>query len=510
MKKIINILLILQSIYSFGQDTPIFATCIGNIYDDKLFDSKITTDGGSIVVGYYNIPGTGERCLISKIDSNGNIEWEKKYGGLIYQDYAYSVIQTSGGYLFAGVNKSASGDIIGNHGFSWDAWVVKVNNLGNLVWQKSLGGTASEEANSIVQTTDGGYIIAGYTLSNDFDVSGNHGNRDYWVVKLNAVGDIEWQKTLGGTGTDTANSIQQTSDGGYIVAGQSDSTDGDVLSNIGSTDFWIVKLNNSGNIQWQQNFGTTGVDVSPNIIQTSDGGYVMVGFSDILVGSSYIPHCNTIKINANGILEWQRVIETNYYYYDTSYKIIQTTDNGYAIVGSTVSGDTNSNSLRNYGGINIWFLKLNSSGITQEQRSYGGSSNDFGRSIQQDSSGNYIISGYTSSNNYLVNCNHSQLYSFDGWIFKINSNLLDTNEINLSKKIKIFPNPAIAEINVVFDSSFSNKIYSIYDGIGRNVQNGKLSNENSSINILNLSKGIYILKIKGENDLSENFKFLKK
>jgi hypothetical protein len=513
VKKIISILLIIQTIYSFGQSSPVFATCIGNIYDDKLFDVKNTTDGGSIVTGYYNTPGNGERCLISKIDNNGNIEWEKKYGGIALQDYAYSVLQTSDGYIFAGVNKSNSGDITGNHGFSWDAWVVKVNNLGNLVWQKSLGGTNAEEAKSIVQTNDGGYIIAGYTSSNDFDVSGNHGNRDYWVVKLNSTGNIEWQKTLGGTGDDTANSIQQTSDGGYIVAGQTNSTNGDVLSNIGNNDFWIVKLNNLGTIQWQKTFGTTENDFLPNIIQTSEGGYIMVGSTMVIVGGNF--NCNIIKINANGILEWQRLIPTyNYSYYDSLYKIIETIDNGYAIVGSTADGDPNSNSLPGYGGTNVWFLKLDSSGITQGQRGYGGSGNDHGSSIQQDSAGNYIIAGYTSSNNNTnpaygqVNCNHSTQH-WDGWLIKLNSDLLDSDEINLNNKIKIFPNPAISEINVSLDSGFSNTSYCIYDGIGRKVQSGILNYENSTINIFSLSKGIYILKIKDENNLSTNLKFLK-
>jgi len=127
-------------------------------------------------------------------------------------------------------------------------------------WQKSLGGAGYDSAFSAQQTIDGGYIVAGYSLSNDGDVTGNHGNSDYWVVKLNSVGTIDWQQSLGGTGYEQAYSIQQTSEGGYIVAGGSDSTDGDITSNHGDYDYWVVKLTITGAIAWQQSLGGSNDD----------------------------------------------------------------------------------------------------------------------------------------------------------------------------------------------------------------------------------------------------------
>ena len=122
-------------------------------------------------------------------------------------------------------------------------------------WQKSLGGSNNDYAYAIRQTTDGGYIVAGYSSSNDGDVTGNHGGLDYWVVKLNSTGNIEWQKSLGGSSNDKAYAIQQTADGGYIVAGFSYSIDGDVTGNHGAFDYWVVKLNSTGNIEWQKSLG---------------------------------------------------------------------------------------------------------------------------------------------------------------------------------------------------------------------------------------------------------------
>src|SRR5690606_35891479 len=154
-------------------------------------------------------------------------------------------------------------------------WVVKLNSVGNITWQKSLGGSDLDIGRSIQQTSDGGYIVAGNSRSTDGDVTGNHGEYDYWVVKLNASGNIEWQKSYGGSSNDAAYSIQQTDDDGFIVVGNSNSNDGDVSGNNGDWDYWVVKLNENGNIIWEKSFGGTFIDVPHKIQQTIDGGYLV-------------------------------------------------------------------------------------------------------------------------------------------------------------------------------------------------------------------------------------------
>jgi hypothetical protein len=149
-----------------------------------------------------------------------------------------------------GQSYSNDGDVSGNHGGNGDAWIVKLNSIGEIQWQKCLGGSNLDIAGAIQPTSDDGYVMAGYTHSNDGDVSGNHGgNDDAWVVKLNSTGEIQWQKCLGGSGDDQAFDIQPTADGGYIMVGQSSSNDGDVSGNHGGNgDAWIVKLNSTGEI----------------------------------------------------------------------------------------------------------------------------------------------------------------------------------------------------------------------------------------------------------------------
>lgn len=166
--------------------------------------------------------------------------WQKSLGGSGAERVASVKKTADGGYIAAGYSESKNGDVSGNHG-AIDAWIVKLSNAGAIEWQKSLGGTGGDRAKSIVQTADGGYIVAGASLSNDGDVSGNHGGSDMWIVKLSNDGAIEWQKSLGGTGLDYDASVIPISTG-YMIAGTSSSNDGDVSGNHGNADFWVMNL----------------------------------------------------------------------------------------------------------------------------------------------------------------------------------------------------------------------------------------------------------------------------
>lgn len=201
-----------------------------------------TADGGYIAAGDANGPLGGTDYLIVKLDSSGATEWQKYYGGTS-NDTAEEIQQTTdGGFIVVGTTDSSNTDVTQNNGSS-DYWVLKLNNLGELQWQKALGGSNFDYGKSVQQTTDGGYIVCGYVVSTDRLVTGNHGDADYWVVRLDNLGSVLWQKTLGGIGTDWGQSIQQSSDGGYIVAGTTGSWSGDVTIQYGDRDFWVVKLN---------------------------------------------------------------------------------------------------------------------------------------------------------------------------------------------------------------------------------------------------------------------------
>ena len=242
-----------------------------------------TSDGGYIIVGHTDsFDGditsiAGERDVwVVKLDGNGTIQWQKTIGGA-ESDYAYSLQPTpDDGYITAGYTYSYNGDVSGNHGDA-DVWVVKLSSSGAIQWQKSLGGSREDIARSVQPTADGGYIVAAASKSNNGDVSGNHGDSDAWVVKLSSNGALQWQKSLGGSGEEIARSVQPTADGGYIVAGSANSNNGDVNGNRGGLDSWIVKLNNNGIVQWQKSLGGTANDFANSIQATNDGGYIVAG-----------------------------------------------------------------------------------------------------------------------------------------------------------------------------------------------------------------------------------------
>ncbi|WAC05253.1 MAG: PKD domain-containing protein [Methanoregula sp.] len=265
---------------------------LGGSGDEWGMSVRQTLDNGYIVTGYtnsndienINSNNGGTDAWVLKLGSSGNIEWQKLFGGENY-DAGHSIIQTSDwGYVFAGYTDSSnSGDVGKNHGY-FDIWVVKLDGSGEILWKKLLGGNGSEITyfgNGIQQTTDGGFILLGYTTSNNNgDVGHNHGGTDLWVAKLSNAGELQWEKTLGGASNELSGSIEQISDGGYILTGNTlSSNTGDVGQNNGDTDYWVVKLDSIGVIQWQDTLGGNNLEQGNCVKQTSDGGYIITGFS---------------------------------------------------------------------------------------------------------------------------------------------------------------------------------------------------------------------------------------
>ena len=422
---------------AFTQAPPIqWEKSLGGIGSDINFSIQQTTDGEYITIGYSNsndndVTGNhGENDYwVVKLDSIGNILWQKSLGGT-GDDIAYFIQQTTDkGYIIAGESNSTDGDVTGNHG-GYDYWIVKLDSIGNIQWEKSFGGTSDEEAYCVQQTTDGGYVVAGWSRSTDGDVTGNHGSYDYWIVKLNTIGNILWQKCLGGTAGELAYFTQQTTDGGYIIAGWTRSTDGDVIGNHagGGEDYWIVKLDSSGTLKWQKCLGGTGDELTHSIQQTNDNGYIVGGWSPSddgdVTGNHGLDDYWIVKLDSIGNIQWQKSLGgTNIDF--GGYSIQQTNDNGYVVTGSSQSND--SDVTGNHGGKDYWVVKLDSIGNIQWQKSLGGTNSEGAHSVQETTDGGYIISGSSNSTDGDVTGNHG---GYDYWIVKLGCHISTYFQLN--------------------------------------------------------------------------------
>jgi hypothetical protein len=338
-----------------------FAKTYGGTMEDYGFSVQQTSDGGYIVAGATgSFVAESADIFLLKTDANGNISWAKTYGGTD-DDIAYSVQQTSdGGYIVAGETNSFRAGI-------YDIFLIKTDANGNIQWAKTYGGTSDIYASSVQQTSDGGYIVAGGTLS--FGVGGA------FLAKTDANGNIQWAKTYGGTRTDGAYSVQQTSDGGYIVAGWTWSFGAD------SADILLIKTDANGNVQWAKTYGGTGWDVARSVQQTSDGGYIVAGGTSSFGAGGDI---FLIKTDANGNIIWAKTYGG--IYGDIAYSVQQTSDGGYIVAGWTRSFGA--------GSWNIFLIKTDANGNIIWAKTYGGIYGNIAYSVQQTSDGGYIVAGY--------------------------------------------------------------------------------------------------------------------
>jgi hypothetical protein len=341
-----------------------------------------------------------------------SIEWQKCLGGSS-DEAGFAVRQTiDGGYVTAGFSQSNDGDVSGNHG-QQDYWVVRTDPGADITWQKSLGGNSIDQATSLDETTDGGFIVAGYSYSNNGDVTGNHGSSDVWVIKLDDAGTLLWQKALGGTSDDAANSIAQTTDDGFIVAGYSSSNDGDVSGNHGLWDYWVVKLDATGNLVWQKSLGGSNNDVAYAVKQSSDGGYIVTGYSESsdgdVSGNSGARDFWIVKLNEIGDLEWE-----NYFggsAYDESYAVAETAAGDF--VASGFAGSNDGDVSGNHGGYDFWVVKIDAIGNMVAQACFGGGSTDQSFSMDETVDDGFVIGGQSFSNDGDVSGNHG---GYDFWV----------------------------------------------------------------------------------------------
>ena len=519
MKKqgIIYIFIFYQFIFFSGKSQTTFQKTFGGSGDDYAFPVIQSADKGFVLAGYTDSYGAGSNDFyVIKTDSLGNAIWTKTYGGT-RDDEAYAVKQTTdGGYIIAGYSKSFGS-------INYDSYLIKINANGDTLWTKTYGGTKDEYTNSLQQTTDGGFILAGYTTT--FVTGTDSGN--IYLIKTDALGNLKWTKSFGGAvAISDGYSIQQTTDKGYIITGYTNSF------GEPNGDAFLIKTDSIGNMAWTKTYGSLGVDWGNSVQQTSDGGYIIAGSSSF--DTTNLIDVYLIKTNTNGDTLWTKTYGSTGY--DFGQAIEQTIDGGYIITGYT-----NSYGAGNY---NVYLIKADANGNAIWSSAIGNTGDDEGNSVHQTTDGGYVISGISNSfgagdyDMYLIKvdangntCNKTtlssnisspatilnnqttQIYTANTSLNYIHT-LIDTGAVTngictslgvksinkYNRDITIFPNPNNGVFTISINDSEEEKANIVIKNIlGETIYSIK-ANKINKVDLQNLPNGTYFLYIQSNNE----------
>lgn len=402
-----------------------------------------TNDGGYVIFGHTNSYGAGgDDIYIVKTDGSGDTVWTKTYGGT-GMDRCYAGLQTSdGGFFVAAWTASFGAD-------SFDIYILKLNNVGDTIWTNMFGGIGNEWISGAEQTSDGGFILTGYTTSY------GAGSYDIYLIKTDVFGDTLWTKTYGGPQWDQAYEVHQTSDGNYLLAAWTQSY------GAGNYDAYILKTDSYGDSLWAKTYGGSDMDKACDIFETSDGYYLVVGWT-YSFGAGY-NDAFLLKTNTNGDSLWTKLYGGPYP--DGFYSIKETIDSNFIITGLTSS--------------NCWYesnaclIKVDMYGDTIWATSFGGDTVDFGYSVEQTSDYGYMLAGYTES------YGNGQA---DFYLIKTAPDTTGIYERNSALVTKRYPSATIVNGPIVLPT---NKQHRLIDITGRVVTS------------TNLKPGIYFIEIEG-------------
>lgn len=492
----------------------------GGKHADYLFDVQPTPDYGFILAGSSVSGKNGNKTELSqgnldywvwKMDEKGQMDWQESFGGS-GADFLQNIKLTSdGGFILAGTSNSNKGiqkndDSRGQEDF----WIIKLNAKGGEMWQKTIGGSGQEKLNSIIQTKDGGYLVGGSSTS---DKSGDkteetRGNLDYWVVKLDKNGKIEWQKTYGGKQFDMLKSVVQTKEGGYILGGYSNSiASGDKAdNNIGVGDYWIIKTDEAGEIEWQKTIGGDKDDQLNALIQLSDGNYVIGGNSNSSAANSKSKGSKgtdfwVLKLDDKGTVVWQETY--NYGKTDVLTSIIENSD-GTMLIGGFAQSEVMGTSKKDKEGINDYIaLKINSKGEEIWTQTVGSNGEDLLKKLIETRDGGYLLAG--TSKGKISRDRNTGKGSNDFWIVK----LKDKDKKEKPKApIEAVPNPAQTYTNVIIGFEYDSGTATLYDLSGRQLQQFEIKDRTVPVDLSNCPEGIYIVDIQ-TNTFNNSVKVIK-
>lgn len=396
--------------------------CIGGLLQDIPSRLIRSQDGSTLLLsnvdsknGDITFNHGSTDIWLSKLDPSGNIIWQKSIGGSSI-DIGTGLSELSNGNLIiSGYTSSSNGDIPSNNG-NFDVLLICTSSNGDILWTKIFGGAQVDLCYSQLQTKDGGFVLGGGSYSNDGDVTGNHGDQDFWVLKTDSTGNLLWQQSSGGSDIDVCYSLAKDKEENIFACGTTKSSNGDVINQHGNYDLWIIKYDPLGKILWSKAYGGTNYETAQTILIDSHqkiliGGYTRSSNSDVIVNYGFGDSW-IIQIDGEGNLLKQKNFGGSGS--DNLYSILETADGGYLLTSGTTSRDINIEN--NLGQEDIWLFKTDVSFNKEWSHNYGGSGNDRPVCVLENPDGGFLLAGYTFSNNNDVSGQHG---SADIWLLSL-------------------------------------------------------------------------------------------
>ena len=483
---------------------------LGGAQEEYLYDAIPTLDYGFILAGSSVSSSSGSKELTSygnldywiwKMKENGEMEWEQNLGGS-GNDFLRSIRYTSeGGYILGGSSDSPINEVkTDSCRGKQDYWIVKLDASGDTQWQKTLGGNEDDNLEVIRPLSDEkGYILAGTSSSNKSHEKqeDSRGNTDYWIVKLDHEGEIQWQKTLGGNYTDDVKGLEVLSDEkGYIVYGYSNSeaTGDKTTDNKGLGDVWVIRLTQEGEILWQESLGSKGDDIPTKLHITEDGNYTLLGYTTSgNQGTDYW----LVEFDDLGNINFEQTYNVGTT--DIATGLTKNKDGSYLISGYTRTAYKNANGQDKEGIEDYVTLKVDHKGEKQWEKLIGGKGSDRLLNTIQTRDGGYLLSGTSNSKAEGDKSARSNGLK-DYWIVKLMDTPVDTEVIEEDRSIQLYPVPTDRYVTIVIPYDFETGTAFIYDYAGRLLQQQPLKSRTEILDLNLLQSGLYIVKIQNEKE----------
>lgn len=520
--------LILCTAEMLAQDIAIeWQNTIGGSDSDIISDLHATPDGGYIIGGYSRSNASGDKSedqigdfdlWVVKVDAFGVVEWENTIGGS-EKDQLGNIFPSNDGnyFIIAESNSNISGDKTQNSNGLTDLWILKLDASGNILWQQTYGGNLEDRLATGSLTLDGGLILTSQSSSN---ISGDKtapskGLSDAWTLKLDENGMIEWQKSIGGSSNDRGNKIIQTPDGGYVlIADSSSPISGEKTENsFGEGDYWIVKLDAQGLVQWDNTIGGSQFDTAVDVLNTADGGYLIGGYSSSSISGDKTENNLgssdfwVLKLNNAGVIEWDNTIGGNAI--ETfSEGMKQLSDGSYLVCGSSSTGVSGDKTLVSKGGSDIWILNLDALGVITGQTVIGGSFDDYANNLVLTDDGGFVIAS-DSYSNISEDKSEDAVGIEDYWIFKMQSVVLNVNTHLVNSEISLFPNPSEGNIKINLGNEYPNVTVRISNMLGQIISISKYDLVALIEQNINGVLGIYVVDIMFDNGRSASYNIIK-